>query len=92
MADTLILYHALSISKHADDVIASPMKCLLFVACDDDIRNAFESLDHRDLSQVGYDQFERSVCQVYTSKVYTANADAIGVGIAIFHAQTCVAV
>ena len=43
----------------------------VFMACDDDILNYLESLDHRDISQEGYHQFERFVCQPYTSKVYT---------------------
>ena len=42
------------------------------MACDDDILNALESLEHRDLSQEEYDhQLERFVCQLYKSKVYT---------------------
>ena len=43
----------------------------VFMACDDDILNALESLGHRDLSQEEYDQLERFVCQLYKSKVYT---------------------
>ena len=43
----------------------------VLMVCDDDICNALESLDHRDLSQEGIDQFERFVCQLYTSKVFT---------------------
>ena len=43
----------------------------VFMACDDDILNALESLGHRDLSQEDYDQLERFVCQLYKSKVYT---------------------
>ena len=41
----------------------------VFMACDDDILNALESLGHRDLSQEEYDQLERFVCQLYKSKV-----------------------
>ena len=41
----------------------------VFMACDDDILNALESLRHRDLSQNEYDQLERFVCQLYKSKV-----------------------
>ena len=43
----------------------------LCMACDDDIRNALESLVHIDLSEEEYDQLERFVCQLYKSKVYT---------------------
>ena len=43
----------------------------VFMACDDDIRNALESLGHRDLSQEEHGQLERFVCQLYKSKVYT---------------------
>ena len=43
----------------------------VFTACDDDIINALEYLDDRDLSQEGYDEFERFVCQLNTFKVYT---------------------
>ena len=43
----------------------------VFKACGDDILNALESLGHRYLSQEGTDQFDRYVCQLYTSKVYT---------------------
>ena len=43
----------------------------VFMASDEDILNALESLDHRDPSQEGYNQFERFICQIYTSKVYT---------------------
>ena len=43
----------------------------VFKACGDDVLNAFESLGHRYLSQEGIDQFDRYVCQLYTSKAYT---------------------
>ena len=43
----------------------------VFMASDDDILNYLDYLDHRDILQEGYDQFERFVCQLYTSKVYT---------------------
>ena len=43
----------------------------MFKASDDGIPNALESLGHRDLSQEGIDLFDRYVCQLYTSKVYT---------------------
>ncbi len=44
----------------------------VFMACGyENILNTLESLDHRDLSQEGIDQFERFDCQLYTSKVYT---------------------
>ena len=51
-----------------DGMHVEPMKCL-WPVCDDDILNALESLDHRDLSQEGYNQFERFVCHIYTSNV-----------------------
>ena len=41
------------------------------MARDDDTINALEPLDHRYLSQEGHDQFERFVCRLYTSNVYT---------------------
>ena len=41
------------------------------MACDDDIHNALESLRHKYLSREGYDQFERFVCQLHKSIVYT---------------------
>ena len=41
------------------------------LACDDDILNALESLDHLDLSQEGIEQFKSLVCQLFTSKLYT---------------------
>ena len=42
----------------------------VFMACDDDILNALESLGQRDLSQEEYDKLERFVCQLYKSNVY----------------------
>ena len=45
----------------------------VFMACDDDIRNALESLDRRlrgDLSQEGYDRFVRFAAN-YTRPTYT---------------------
>ena len=41
------------------------------MACGDDIDllNALESLDHRDISQEGYNQFERFIFKLY--QVYT---------------------
>ena len=47
----------------------------MFMACGDDILDALEYLDHRDLSQEGCNQFERYVSQLYTSKVYTKVKD-----------------
>ena len=43
----------------------------VFMTCNDDTLNALESLDHRDLSQEGIDQFVRFACQLYTFKVFT---------------------
>ena len=43
----------------------------VFKACGDDIHNALENLGHRYLPQEGIDQFDRYVCQLYTSKIYT---------------------
>ena len=36
----------------------------------DDILNDLKYLEHRDISQEEYDQLERFVCQLYTSKAY----------------------
>ena len=43
----------------------------VFMACDDNILNALESLGCRDLLQELYDQLEGFVCQLYKFEVYT---------------------
>ena len=59
----------LSVMVKHDRTCLDGLQGELFIAYDDDILNALKSLDHRDLCQEGYNQFERFVCQLYTSKV-----------------------
>ena len=71
-AEAIIGFHALTGSDMSGRFAGRTKEWCFkaFLACDDDILDALESLGHQDLSQDVYDQLERFTCQLYKSRMY----------------------